>query len=174
MKARTLLPVMYCWLGLLALGCTRYDTRGAEFTSQVTVPDEGFALVYVYRPKRQWGSIFEHTIQIGDRVIGLYAGRYGVFVVPEGTVTIDGVQVHASTKAPAFVRVEFDELVESFNPAAGVRWKAEVVEREEGLDDLRDTRLAAGGRARYPDLPVAGAPNAARKPDDNAVLGSPQ
>lgn len=151
-RARLLvLGVSTMLLSVAELGCTYYDDRGPRYAPS-PAPDEGYGLVYVYRPKQQWGAIFQFTTMLDERPVGVWSGQYAVIVATAGTVDLPHIgKVTTSRSKPAFVRVEFDELVDSWNPGAGVKWEVAVVEREEAESDLDGLRLGAGGRGRYPD-----------------------
>ncbi len=142
------------FLATLAVGsaaCVRWDTRGPEY-APAPEPKPGFGLVYLYRPKKQWGAAQTFITVVGERVVTLYAGTYVALVLPEGRSEIPHIgSVEAKRGTPAYVRIEFGELVNSWNTAEGARWKTGTVTREEAESDLSELRLGPGGRARYPD-----------------------
>jgi len=149
-------------------GCTYYDDRGPRYAPS-PAPDAGYGVVYVYRPKKQWGAANPFITVADGRVIKVWAGQYAVLVAREGIADIlDVGTVKVSHDTPTYVRVEFDELVDSWNSAAGVKWKVKVVGPGKGESDLADLRLGAGGRGRYPD-PVEAAAVAAPTPPSPAT-----
>lgn len=144
-------------------GCITYDRVGPLFTPS-NPPAEGFGLVYVYRPTKAWGASHAYAVSPdGNRTFVLFAGAYGVLVLPEGKATFAGntstIEVHPKHDKPIYIRAEFDSLVNSWNEYAGTNWKTEEVPEAQALAELGDIGLAPGGRGRYADdavLPPSG------------------
>lgn len=147
--------------------CVTYDRVGPLFTPSAA-PDEGYGVVYVYRPKSSWGAAHRLIITQGDRSFTLYAGAYGALVVPEGPSTFLGnarpVEVQGNHAKPVYVRAEFDSLVDSWDLSKGTLWKTEVVSEAAALADLAELGLAPGGRGRYLDVAAPPARAAAPTP----------
>ena len=102
------------FLATLAVGSAagvRWDTRGPEY-APAPEPKPGFGLVYLYRPKKQWGAAQTFITVVGERVVTLYAGTYVALVLPEGRSEIPHIgSVEAKRGTPAYVRIEFGEPV---------------------------------------------------------------
>lgn len=139
-------------LAASASACITYERYGPVFTPSPQ-PAPGYAVVYIYRPTKAWGAAQSYVVMQGDRKLVLYAGAYGVLVVPEGKGTFlsSGKEFafEASRDKPIYVRAEFDSLVDSWNEFKGANWTVAVVSEAEAREDLAEIGLAPGGRGRY-------------------------
>jgi hypothetical protein len=141
-----------------------YGSAGPEFAASPP-PEQGQALVYVYRPAESFGAAWAFMPVVGNREFTLWAGHYGAFLVPEGQALLRGytqrlplgfgqnpsVPVATRNDTPAFVRVRYKENRNSF-----IVWQVEVVDAATAQREIADLRLGAGGRPRYPNPPTPG------------------
>ncbi len=158
-------------LSIASSGCVSHYSDGPEFRS--VRPPQGLAVVYVYRPKQQWGMLSFIDAFVYGRHVSLCSGSFAAFVVPPGPLRADirilafasailvngfgttavATRVDASdvmTPIPIDVRPGETYFIKTEFSALGDPPDAELVSPSDGLDDIDGLSLIPGGRGRWP------------------------